>query len=63
MFWKPLFLGEFNKLLENSNLLTILVIQRDTKTSSKKRGGEKSHFFAKFIKISAMKKIMKTLLN
>ena len=47
----PLFLGEFHQAFRNSNLLTDFgYTEGYKKTSSKKRGGEKSHFFAKFIK-------------
>ena len=47
----PLFLGEYHQAFKNSNLLTDFgYTQGYKKTTSKKRAGEKSHFFSRFAK-------------
>ena len=47
----PLFLGEYHQAFRNSNLLTDFgYTEGYKKTSDTKKRGEKSHFFAKFVK-------------
>ncbi len=47
----PLFLGEFHQAFKNSNLLADFgYTEGYNNTSSKKRAGDKSHFFTKFTK-------------
>ena len=47
----PLFLGEYHQAFKNSNLLTDFgFTQGFKKTSTKKKAGNKSHFFTKFTK-------------
>ena len=47
----PLFLGEYHQAFQNSSLITDFGYTSGyKKTNSKKRAGEKSHVFAKFIK-------------
>ena len=47
----PLFLGEYHQAFLNSSLLTEFgYTEGYKKTSATKRSGEKSHFFAKFVK-------------
>ena len=47
----PLFLGEYHQAFKNSNLLTDFGFTEGyKKTSNKKRAGDRSHFFSKFVK-------------
>ena len=47
----PLFIGEYHQALKDSDLLADFGFTEGYKnTSSSKKGGEKSHFFAKFVK-------------
>ena len=47
----PLFMGEFHQAFKNSNFLTDFGYTEGYKnTSSKKKAGDKSHFFSKFVK-------------
>jgi len=47
----PLFLGEYHQAFKNSILLSDFGYTKGyKKESSKKRGGDKSHFFSKFVK-------------
>ena len=47
----PLFLGEYHQAFKNSNLLTDFgYTEGYKKTNTTKKGGDKSHFFGKFVK-------------
>ena len=47
----PLFLGEYHQAFKNSNFITDFGFTEGyKKNNNKKRSGEKSHFFAKFVK-------------
>ena len=47
----PLFLGEYHQAFKNSSLLADFGYTEGYKKNTKtKKGGEKSHFFSKFIK-------------
>lgn len=47
----PLFIGEYHQAFKNSNLLTDFGFTEGyKKTNSKKRKGDRSHFFSKFVK-------------
>ena len=47
----PLFLGEYHQAFKNSNLLTDFGYSKGYKnTDSRKKAGDKSHFFSRFVK-------------
>ena len=55
----PLFLGEYHQVFKNTSFMTDFGhTQGYKKTSDNKRGGKKSHFFTKIVKISLMRMVL-----